>query len=226
MRLVLGRLIPLLIITALTLAFDGYRVLEPVGDPSSAFAKEKSNAPKAKIERGHAYLLRGLGNIWSRGIDELGEQLEAEGVRLSVHNHRYWKELAAEAAEKYKSEKDFAPIIIMGHSLGASASILMANKLGEYGVPVRLVITFDGLAHAHGTKAPISRNVEEVLNFYNGSLLGVEIVPGRGFKGKIENVDVHDIEGAGHLKIDKNPELQARVAALVLAVLAEKRRKR
>ena len=226
MRLFFGKLFLLLIIAALTLAFDGYRALEPVGGPSSAFAKEKPDAPKATIERGHVYLLRGLGNIWSRGIDELGEKLEAEGVRLSVHNHRYWKELAAEAAEKYKSEKDFAPVVIIGHSLGASASVLMANKMGEYGVPVRLVIAFDGLAHAHGTKAAISRNVEEVLNFYNGSLLGIEMVPGRAFKGKIENVDVRDVEGAGHLKIDKNPELQARVTALVLDVLAEKGRTR
>lgn len=226
MRLIFGRLIPVLIVAALALVFVGDGAFAPKTGPSFALAKEKTVAPKAKIDHGHAYLLRGLGNIWSRGIDRLGERLEAEGVRLSVHNHRYWKELAAEAAEKYKADKDFAPVIIIGHSLGATAGVLMAQKMGEYGVPVRLLIAFDGLSHTSKAKAVVSRNVEDAVNFYNGFLLGMEMVPGRGFKGEIVNVDVRDVKGAGHLKIDKNPELQTQAIKLVLDVLAEKPRKR
>ena len=54
-------------------------------------------------------------------------QLTANGIRWSIHNHRKWKELAKEAAEKYKADKSFGPIIIVGHSLGADAAVLMAR---------------------------------------------------------------------------------------------------
>jgi hypothetical protein len=84
-----------------------------------------------------------------------------------------------------------------------------------------LIIGFDGLAYTEDTQAVASWNVQEVLNFYNSKVLGVEVIPGRGFSGKIENVDVQRVRGAGHLKVDKNPELQARAISLVMQVLGE-----
>ena len=84
-----------------------------------------------------------------------------------------------------------------------------------------MIVTFDGLAHTADTKAIISYNVQEVVNFYNSKLLGMEMVPGRGFAGTIDNIDVQGVKGAGHLKIDKNPELQARAIALVMKALGK-----
>src|SRR5690606_783429 len=83
MRFVLGWLLPVMLAAVLSLgaplAYESGH--SAVASPS---AKSKAPAPKA-IQRGHVYLLRGLGNIWSRGIDSLAEQLTAKGVRLSVH---------------------------------------------------------------------------------------------------------------------------------------------
>jgi hypothetical protein len=178
-------------------------------------------APKA-FEHGHVYLLRGLANVWSRGMDKFGQQLTANGVRWSIHNHRKWKELGTEAAEKYKADKSFGPIIIVGHSLGADAAVLMAEEIGEAGVPVRLIVTFDGVARQNEHVSKVSPNVAEVLNFYKSNGWGREMLPAKGFKGKIDNIDLEGDRKVGHMNIDKNVELQARVLGVILATLNEK----
>jgi hypothetical protein len=44
--------------------------------------------------RAHAYLLRGLMNIFSLGMDTLAEQLKRRGVYATVHNYAEWQTLA------------------------------------------------------------------------------------------------------------------------------------
>jgi hypothetical protein len=219
-RIAFGRSLAIALIGTLALGLSGHGGLVP----ASAATKDKAAAPAvpaATIEHGQVYLMRGLANIWSRGMDQLTDKLVAKGVRASVYNHSRWQELAAEAADKYPKEENFAPIIIIGHSLGANAAVLMAGKLGEAGVPVRLIITFDSLANTNDVKIKVPGNVEEVLNFYKGKAWGLELVPGKGFKGKIENVNLNEKRGVGHLNMDKNPELQARVVEVVLQTLGE-----
>jgi hypothetical protein len=216
----------LLIVFAMILALGGLGPQNAVEFvlPATAAAKEKAPPAKPTIERGHVYLLRGLMNIWSRGMDSLGDKLTAEGVRLTVDNHRHWKQRADEAAKQYASDENFGPIIIIGHSLGADAAVLMAGRLGELGVPVRLIICFDGVAAKQSdVDIPVSSNVEEVVNFYKGSGWGREMAGVKAFTGKIENVDLRGKSDVGHMNIDKNPELQARVQALVMEVLTGKK---
>jgi hypothetical protein len=193
--------------------------------PATKAAKPSTKAPVVatpqQFQHGHVYLLRGLANIWSRGMDKFGEQLDANGVRWSIHNHRKWKELGKEAAEKYKADKSFAPIIIVGHSLGADAAVLMAEEIGKAGVPVRLVITFDGVARQNEHVSKVSANVVEVLNFYKSNGWGREMLPGKGFKGKIDNVDLRGERKVGHMNIDKDKELHARVLGAILQALSE-----
>jgi hypothetical protein len=221
-RSVLGRLLAVAMVGGLALGLSGYHGFESYGVPAEAAAQEKAPAPAATIEHGQVYLMRGLANIWSRGMDQLNDKLVAKGVRATVHNHARWEELAAEAADKYSKDKTFGPIILIGHSLGANASVLMAEKLGAAGVPVRLIVTFDSLSRSNDVKVKISSNVEEVLNFYKAKAWGLEMIPGKGFKGKIDNVNLNEKRGVGHLNMDKNPELQARVVDFVLEVLGEK----
>jgi pimeloyl-ACP methyl ester carboxylesterase len=219
-RLAPKKLIPL-VVAALVLVVLGHDAQRPIGGPGVAVAQNGRNLAPAPINHGYVIVLRGLMNIWSRGMDTVAKELEARGARVHLDNHRHWKELAAEVAKKYESDRSIAPVIIVGHSLGANAAVLMAEKLGQYRVPVRLIVAFDGLAHTEDTQAIVSWNVQEVLNFYNGSMLGMEMVPGRGFGGTIDNVNVQGVRGAGHIRLDKNPELQARAISLVMQVLAE-----
>jgi len=47
--------------------------------------------PGAAESRAHVYLLRGLMNIFSLGMDTLSEQLNRRGVYATVHGYGEWQ---------------------------------------------------------------------------------------------------------------------------------------
>ncbi|MFZ0147052.1 MAG: alpha/beta hydrolase [Xanthobacteraceae bacterium] len=145
--------------------------------------------------RAHVYLLRGLLNIFSLGMDTLAEQLKRRGVDATVDNYAEWQTLADRAAADYKAGKE-APIILICHSLGADAVMEMAAYLGRKGVPVALVVPFDG------TKSfAASDNVARVLNMTQRDYAYMR--GGPGFHGTLANVDVSSDPSIDHINIDK-----------------------
>jgi hypothetical protein len=161
--------------------------------------------------RAHVYLLRGLFNVFSLGMDSLTEELKRRGVDATVHGYGEWQALADRAAANYKAGKE-GPVILIGHSLGADAVMDMAAYLGRKGVPVALVVPFDG------TKSlAASDNVARVLNLTQRDYAYVR--GGPGFHGTLSNVDVSSDSSIDHITIDKSPRLHARVVAEVLAVI-------
>ena len=171
-------------------------------------------AEAATIDRGHVYLIRGIGNVFSLGMDSLAAKLGAKGVRQSVTNHLTWTSLANKVIAEYKANKKLAPVIIVGHSLGGNAALLMAAKLGKAGVPVRLLVVFDA------TEAtPVSSNVAEAINYYYPGGRGDALRPGPGFKGKIRNDDLKDLPGLKHMNVDESATLHKRVVAKVMSIL-------
>lgn len=170
-----------------------------------------------QYDYGSIYLLRGLANIFSRGMDTLGAELEKNGIDVTVTNHAHAFDLADKLAKKYKADKSVLPVIIIGHSLGANKALTMSRRLGQKGVPVRLVVLFDATADL-----AIPPNVEEVINFYNPTSMGVAVKGDRGFKGKIDARNLSG-NGFGHISIDKSSKLHAEVVAKVKAILKERR---
>ena len=162
--------------------------------------------------RAHVYLLRGLFNVFSLGMDSLTEELKRRGVDATVHSYAEWQTLADQAAANYKAGKE-APIILIGHSLGADAVMEMAAYLGRKGVPVAMVVPFDG------TKSfEVSNNVARVLNLtHSGTYFSIR--GGPGFHGTLATVDVSSDPTIDHINIDKSPRLHERVVAEVLAVI-------
>jgi Thioesterase domain len=166
--------------------------------------------------RAHVYLLRGLLNIFSLGRDTLAEELKARGVDATVHGYGDWQTLADQAAADYKAGKE-APIILIGHSLGADSVMEIAAYLGRKGVPVALVVPFDC---TKSFAAP--ENVARVLNLtHSGTYAYVR--GGPGFHGTLANVDVSSDPDIDHINIDKSPQLDARVVAEVLAVVGNRK---
>ncbi len=51
----------------------------------------------------HVYLLRGVLNIFSLGLDDIAAKLRAQGIPVTVANFVSWSSLADEAALAYKS---------------------------------------------------------------------------------------------------------------------------
>jgi Thioesterase domain len=167
--------------------------------------------PGAAEPRAHVYLLRGLMNIFSLGMDTLAEQLNRRGVYATVHGYGEWQSLADRAAADYKAGKE-GPIILIGHSLGADAVMEMAAYLGRKGVPVALVVPFDGTQ-----SWAASDNVAHVLNLTQRDYAYMRRGP--GFKGTLNNIDVSSDPSIDHINIDKSPRLHARVVSEVLAVV-------
>ena len=161
--------------------------------------------------RAHVYLLRGLMNVFSLGMDTLAEELKRHGIDATVHNYAEWQTLADRAAADYKGGKE-APIILIGHSYGADAVMEMAAYLGRKGVPVALVVPFDGTQ-----SFAASGNVARVLNLTQRKYAYMR--GGPGFHGALNNVDVSSDRSIDHITIDKSARLHARVVAEVLAVV-------
>ena len=63
---------------------------------------------------GEIILLRGLANVYSKGMDVIGDRLKAKGVDARVYNHRAWESLAIDIVKRSKEKKVSYPIIIMG----------------------------------------------------------------------------------------------------------------
>ncbi len=171
------------------------------------------SSPSMAAPRAHVYLLRGLLNIFSLGMDTLADELNRRGVYATVDNHSDWQSLADSAAANYKAGKE-GPIILIGHSLGADAVMEMAAYLGRRDVPVALVVPFDGTS-AYAASA----NVARVLNLSQHYWMS----RGPGFHGSLINVDLRGDPNIDHLNIDKSPRLHARVIAEVLAIVGSHR---
>ena len=159
----------------------------------------------------HVYLFRGLADVFSTGMDTLADELNKRRIHATSHSHTDWKAIADRAAADYKAKKE-GPIILIGHSLGADAVMEMADYLGDKGVPVALVVPFDGTQ-----SFPVPGNVARVVNFTQRDYAYMR--PGPGFRGSLNNVDLSSNHDISHLNIDKSPELHTRAISEVLAVV-------
>ncbi len=139
--------------------------------------------------------------------------LEKQGISTTVANHLAWSALADEAAAEYKSGK-VRTIIIVGHSLGADAVTDMVNRLGELGVPVKLAIGLDPIAHG-----AVTGHVGKYVNYYISTGAGVPVDRTKQFSGVLKNVDMGKDPSVGHFNIDKNPAMEAKVIAQIRAAV-------
>ncbi|AND91618.1 hypothetical protein [Bradyrhizobium diazoefficiens] len=164
----------------------------------------------------HVYLLRGVLNIFSLGLDTIGARLEAQGIPVTVANFVSWSSLANEAATAYRAGR-IKTIILVGHSSGATALPDMIAKLNQLGVPVKLAIGLDSVF-----KTRLSTGAERYINIYIGDGPGEPVRPAAGLRGKLDNVDVRGT-GVGHISIDKNEAIQRRVIAEIDAAIMRSR---
>ena len=174
---------------------------KPAQHPVTPHAASTHGSPHDDASHPHVYLMRGLLNIFSLGMDQLAAQIARNGVDANVYNHSVEETVVDAIAQKYRAG-DHGPYILVGHSLGADAVMLMALQLNAQGVPVALVVPFDGTA---SYAAPA--NVSCVVNLTQRKYAYMQA--GAGFHGKLSNVDVSSDTTIDHVTIDKSPRLQA-----------------
>jgi hypothetical protein len=87
----------------------------------------------------------------------------------------------------------------------------MAEELGQAGVPVQLVVTFDG---AGGRTVPT--NVKRLVNLYAANGMGAALNPPQNWRGTLINWQSKDPD-LGHVGITASPELHQRVIGYIVA---------
>jgi len=161
----------------------------------------------------HVFLVRGVLNIFSLGMDQMAATLQQQGINATVHNHMLWASVADEAAAEYKSGR-IKTIILVGHSSGATCLPDIVARLDQQGVPVKLAIGLDSVF-----RTSLAGRVGRYINFYVASGYGTRVEQTKGFQGKLENVDVETVPGVSHLSIDKNQIMQQKVIAEIDAAV-------
>ncbi len=161
----------------------------------------------------HVYLLRGVLNIFSFGLDDIAAQLRAQGIPVTVANFASWSSLADEAAAAYRSGR-IKTIVLVGHSSGATALPDMVAKLDKLGAPVTLAIGLDSVF-----RTKLSGRVGRYVNFYIANGNGEPVARTAQLQGKLENINVQNVPGVGHMSIEKNKIMQRKVIAEIDAVV-------
>jgi hypothetical protein len=161
----------------------------------------------------HVYLVRGVLNIFSLGMDQIAARLQQQGINATVHNHMMWASIADDAAAEYRSGRA-KTIILVGHSSGATCLPDIVARLDQEGVPVKLAIGLDSVFHTS-----LAGRVGKYINMYVANGAGTRVEKTGNFRGTLENVDVENVPGVSHLTIDKNEFIQQKVIAAIDAAV-------
>ena len=174
----------------------------------------RAQGPSTSKSTAHVYLLRGVLNVFSMGMDQIAYKLEQRGIATTVTNYLLWSSVADDAAAAYKSGK-VRTIILVGHSSGATALPDMVDRLTRLGAPVKLAIGLDSVF-----QTTLTGKVGRYINFYIGNGAGTRVARGKNLQGELSNVDVENIPGGvGHVTIDKNEIIQQKVISAILSSL-------
>jgi pimeloyl-ACP methyl ester carboxylesterase len=173
-----------------------------------------------------AFLLRGLFNVFSLGLDELGLKLRAAGVAAEVEGFGGSDALAQRIVRARSAGGPQPPLVLIGHSLGANEVLRLARVLGSQGVVVDLVVTIDPTA-----PEPVPANVRRAVNYFiSGGIWGAAVSPEPKFRGSLTNADLagnrRDLaaSGDGHVVIDKNPAIHREIVGITRALRRPGRR--
>jgi hypothetical protein len=182
----------------------------PTVPTTQASRQFRPEVPPVGQTAAHAYLMRGLMNIFSLGMDDLAEDIRRAGIGASVYNHAEAGAVVDAIVARYRGG-DRGPIILIGHSLGADAVMEMAQALDAQDIPVALVVPFDG-TEPH----VVPKNVATAINFTQHAY----VRPAPDFHGRLENVDLSSDTSIEHTTIDKSERLHTYVLKYVLQAAA------
>jgi pimeloyl-ACP methyl ester carboxylesterase len=172
----------------------------------------------APVSEGQVYLFRGfIGGVFSRGMDAFAEKIKQRGVNATVASFADWPAMADEWIARHGKDPVPPPLILIGHSIGGTASVQFARRLKTAGMPVNLVVAFDP------ARMPVSvpSNVERFINLYqSNSVMGAgDIEPASDFHGAFASVNLKEHSEIIHVTIDKSDVLQDAVLSKIVEVV-------
>lgn len=168
------------------------------------------------------YLLRGLFNVFSLGMDDLGRQLRDAGVAANVVAHTSWRRQAEKIRKTVEPKRNCPLVVIVGHSAGARAASALAADLAKDRIPVDFFVAVGPTG-----KISVPNNVRLAWNIHAPNS-GPGLVAEPGFKGKIlehNAVDMNASPLVNHFTIDKSRPIQKRLVEMISSLVRAKRRK-
>ncbi|MEM8649132.1 MAG: thioesterase domain-containing protein [Pseudomonadota bacterium] len=187
-----------------------FRVL--LGSTAISIAASLFTFPAQAVE---VYMFRGAGDLsfvaknlhFSRGLDKMVDQLNAEGIHAEVRMFQQVDSALATIRQRRPESVAF-----VGHSMGALASMAIAKSLKKDGIN----IVYMGLIDIPGPVGVAGDNVARVDNFYS-------INP---VYGKLTNTGSHPnarnihVGGYMHNRMDDAPEIQNGILSAIREIHA------
>lgn len=159
----------------------------------------------------HIYLIRGLANVFSRGMDELAAKLAQRGYVATVHEHGEGSAIAAAILRDQRASGGRAQAVIIGHSIGANVVADIVNALAAQGGSVALAVAFDPTVERQ-----IAGGTRRFVNFYQANNgWGMAVTASSRFRGRLDNIDLSRSGELSHFNIEKDPRLHAQVIGWV-----------
>ena len=177
--------------------------------PALAAATPLDADPVART-RPRVFLMRGLAQTVSEGVDHLSAKLARQGYSARVHAYGDWPAIAAQIIEDRRASGGASRAVVVGHSLGANSVVAVVNTLAARGIEVDLAVTFDPTVDL-----TVQGGARQFLNFYQsdngwGRAVGV----GARASG-VENIDLKAMEHLTHFTIDRDATVHDRVLAAI-----------
>lgn len=185
------------------LAIFGVMPADAQSGASSAKASDQQSGQRPRV-----YLFRGFaGMAFARGVDTLAEMIRHAGLSATVNEAIVCPIIAQEAVRDYRANP--APIVAIGHSVGAACAIAFAEMLNVEKITVSLVVTTD----PNRIAGDVPLNVERYINIFqsNSILGGRDVQPTKGFSGHYASYDLAEHADINHLNIEKMPTIHNQV---------------
>jgi hypothetical protein len=125
----------------------------------------KTTASHVKV-----YMLHGLVDFYSLGLDELADKMRALNLEPVLVKWTEWPAYADEIVQSYTADNSME-FILIGHSYGSDDAVNLARALNDNNVPVKLLFLLDASA-----PPPISPNVDKCIHYYIPTIVG-DVLP-------------------------------------------------
>ncbi|MDA8869990.1 lipase [Rhizobiaceae bacterium] len=184
--------------------------------PTQVGSSSSGNSAK---QAAHVILVRGgVGGVFSEGLDEIASKLRARGVPATTIGQSQ----SGAALTRIPTGRTAAPIILIGHSIGALRVASMARALRQRRQPVAYMATIA----ASGT-LNVPAGVRKAANYYFskdgwGTIARAE----RGFTGRLQNIDLSKRKTVGHFDADEDPRIQRQIIDNVVRIVRRAKRRR
>lgn len=168
----------------------------------SIVAAQNRVAPSTRV-----YLIRGLADVFSRGMDDLAVKLQRRGYIATLHTHGEWDQLARTIADRHRLSGGREQTVIIGHSLGADSVVNISNALAGANIQVALAVSFDPV-----TPAQVIGGARRFVNIYQSNNgWAVSLRRTGTFRGQFQSMDLRDNRNLNHFNIEKDARLHEMV---------------